>query len=80
MLILKVARLSGVSDKALRYYEDIGLTDPPERSTSGYRIDADGVLPRLGFMKSAQALGFTLGRSAASSGCASLMSRRADMC
>lgn len=61
MLISDVARLSGVSDKALRYYEDIGLIEPPERSASGYRNYDDGVLPRLAFIKSAQALGLTLG-------------------
>ena len=61
MLISDVARLSGVSAKALRYYEDIGLIEPPERSTSGYRNYDDDVLPRLAFIKSAQAIGLTLG-------------------
>jgi DNA-binding transcriptional MerR regulator len=61
MLIGDVARRSGVSAKALRYYEDIGLLAPPEREPSGYRhYDAD-VLDRLRFIQSAQALGLSLG-------------------
>ncbi len=48
MLIGEVARLSGVAAKTLRYYEDIGLIEPPFRDGSGYR-DFDGrVLGRLG--------------------------------
>lgn len=61
MLIGEVARRSGISTKTLRYYEDIGLLDEPARSASGYRHFEDGVLDRLAFIRSAQALGLTLG-------------------
>jgi len=61
MLISEVARLSGVSTKALRYYEEIGLVDAPERSPSGYRDYGEDVVNRLGFIRSAQALGLSLG-------------------
>lgn len=61
MLISEVARRSGVSAKTLRYYEDIALLDPPDRSTSGYRDYDESTLDRLAFIRSAQALGLSLG-------------------
>jgi MerR family transcriptional regulator, mercuric resistance operon regulatory protein len=61
MLIGEVARRSGVSAKALRYYEGIGLVDPAGRTPGGYREYADAVLERLAFIRSAQALGLSLG-------------------
>ena len=61
MLIGEVARRSGVSAKTLRYYEDIGLIDAPARSASGYRDYESDVLDRLGFIRSAQAIGLSLG-------------------
>jgi len=61
MLIGEVARRSGVSAKTLRYYEGIGLVDAPERSASGYRDYREGVVDRLAFIRSSQALGLSLG-------------------
>jgi len=61
MLIGEVARRSEISAKTLRYYEDVGLLDPPARSASGYRHYDDTVLDRLAFIRSAQALGLSLG-------------------
>jgi len=61
LLIGEVARRSGVSAKTLRYYESIGLVEPAARSASGYRHYGDDVLDRLAFIRSAQALGLTLG-------------------
>ena len=61
MLIGELAQRSGVSAKALRYYEDIGLIDPPARASSGYRDYDDEVLDRLVFIRSAQAVGLSLG-------------------
>lgn len=61
MLISEVARHSGVSAKTLRYYEDVGLVDEPDRSPSGYRDYDNAVLSRLAFIRSAQALGLSLG-------------------
>ncbi|MPY92531.1 MAG: MerR family DNA-binding protein [Acidimicrobiia bacterium] len=61
MLIGEVARRSGAPAKTLRYYEDIGLVDPPARSPAGYRTYHDAVLDRLAFIRSSQALGLTLG-------------------
>ena len=61
MLISEVARRSGVSAKTLRYYEDVGLVDPPARSAAGYRSYDEDVLDRLNFIRSSQALGMSLG-------------------
>jgi MerR family transcriptional regulator, copper efflux regulator len=57
----EVASRSGLSTKAIRYYEDIGLLPPPERSASGYRDYAATVLDRLAFVRAAQAVGLSLG-------------------
>lgn len=61
MLISEVAHQSGISAKTLRYYEEIGLLDAPARSPSGYRLYDDPTLDRLAFIRSAQAVGLTLG-------------------
>lgn len=61
MRISEVAERSGVRAKTLRYYESIGVLPPPDRSPSGYREYDDGVLGRLSFIRSAQAVGLTLG-------------------
>ena len=61
MLIGEVARRSGVPAKTLRYYEDIGLLDPPARTSSGYREFDHDILDRLVFIRAAQAVGLSLG-------------------
>ena len=52
-----VARESGVSVKALRYYETLGLVSPSGRTEAGYRLYSDDSLDRLRFVHQAQALG-----------------------
>jgi DNA-binding transcriptional MerR regulator len=61
MLIGELAQRSGVPAKTLRYYEDIGLLDPPRRTESGYRDYDPDVVERLTFITSSSALGLTLG-------------------
>jgi DNA-binding transcriptional MerR regulator len=61
MLIGEVARRAGVSDKTLRYYEDIGVLDPPARSAGGYRDYDESVVDRLRFVRTGQSLGLSLG-------------------
>lgn len=61
MLIGEVARRSGVAAKTLRYYEDIGLLPAPARTVSGYRDFENTVLARLAFIRSARAIGLSLG-------------------
>lgn len=56
----EVARLTGVGIETLRFYEKCGLLDRPLRTASGYRLYDESTLERLGFIKKAQVLGFTL--------------------
>ena len=56
----EVSRLSGIGIEALRFYEKQGLLGRPARTESGYRLYDAEVLERLGFIKRAQVLGFSL--------------------
>jgi MerR family transcriptional regulator, copper efflux regulator len=57
----EVALKSGLSVKTVRYYDEIGLLFPTvERSDNGYRLFKPQVLPRLAFIRRAQALGLHL--------------------
>jgi MerR family copper efflux transcriptional regulator len=60
MKIGEVARRSGVSIRALRFYERIGLLAPAARRPSGYRLYGERELHHLAFIRQASALGFTL--------------------
>jgi MerR family copper efflux transcriptional regulator len=57
----ELADRSGVSTKTLRYYESIGLLPEPRRTASGYRDYTAEALDVLGFVRSAQTVGLTLG-------------------
>lgn len=61
MRIGETADRSGVSAKALRYYETVGLLPEPERTAGGYRDYPETVLDRLRFIRAAQGVGLTLG-------------------
>lgn len=56
----EVARQSGMTVEALRYYERKGLVPRPPRSAGGLRRYPADVLQRLRFIKQAQTLGLTL--------------------
>jgi DNA-binding transcriptional MerR regulator len=56
----KVARASGVSRDAVRYYERLGLLPRPARTAAGYRQYSAGVLNRLSLVRNAQRFGFSL--------------------
>lgn len=56
----EVARQSGISIDAVRYYEREGLLTPLERRDSGYRRYGAHELARLRFIRRSQALGFSL--------------------
>ena len=60
LLIGEAARRADLNPKTIRFYEEIGLIAPTGRTTSGYRLFDDEAVSRLGFIKKAQALGFTL--------------------
>jgi Cu(I)-responsive transcriptional regulator len=53
------ARRSGLPAKTIRYYEDIGLIRPA-RADNGYRDYSDDDLQRLGFLRRARGLGFSI--------------------
>ena len=60
MRIGELARQAGVTAKAVRYYESIGLLADPGRTASGYREYGQEALERLQFVRDAQAAGLTL--------------------
>ncbi len=60
MRIGELAQRTGVSAKTIRYYEDIGVLPPPERSTNDYRDYGPDAVDRLRFIRDAQATGLTL--------------------
>jgi MerR family transcriptional regulator, copper efflux regulator len=57
----ELAQQAGISTKAIRYYEQIGILAPPARTPSGYRSYDQAALGRLGFVRAAQTVGLTLG-------------------
>jgi MerR family copper efflux transcriptional regulator len=61
MRIGELAEQAGISTKAIRYYEQVGILAPPARTPSGYRSYGQAALGRLGFVRAAQAVGLTLG-------------------
>ncbi len=58
--IAELARRTGFSPPTLRYYEQIGLLQEPERSESGYRIYGRDDEARVQFIRRAKRLGLTL--------------------
>lgn len=60
MNIGELGRLTGVSTKAIRYYEEIGVLKEPERSPNGYRTYELDTVDRLRFVKDAQLTGLSL--------------------
>jgi len=55
----EVARRSGKAASAIRFYEEVGLVDPPERVGGRRRYDP-GVVRRLAVIETAQRGGLTL--------------------
>ena len=60
MFIQKLAKLSAVPAKTIRYYESIGLMPDPERAENNYRQYTPEAVERLRFIVSARSLGFNL--------------------
>ncbi len=54
MRIGELADRAGISAKAIRYYEQVGILAPPARTPSGYRAYDPSVLGRLGFVRAAE--------------------------
>lgn len=60
MQIGQAARASGVSAKMIRHYEAIGLIPAADRRTSNYRDYDHADVHRLGFIRRARDLGFSM--------------------
>ncbi len=55
-----VGRQTGLSRKALRLYESLGLVEPVERTEAGYRMYDEEALRRIELISRAKVLGLTL--------------------
>jgi MerR family transcriptional regulator, mercuric resistance operon regulatory protein len=60
LTIGKLAKQSEVTIETIRYYQQIGLLDEPEKPSSGYRLYPPDAINRIRFIKRAQQAGFTL--------------------
>jgi DNA-binding transcriptional MerR regulator len=56
----ELARQTGLSIKAIRYYEQRGLLEQPPRTEAGYRLYGPEEVARLQFVQRAKLLGLTL--------------------
>lgn len=59
-LIGDLAKQTGVTAKAIRHYESLGLLDAAPRTESGYRTYSAADVERVRFIQSAKVLGLTL--------------------
>ncbi len=57
----EVARQTGVSVDALRFYEKERLLRPPSRTSGGFRLFSAQDIERVQFIRQVQELGFSLG-------------------
>lgn len=60
MKIGQLAEATGVSTKAIRYYEDIGVLPRPDRAPNGYRTYDTTTADRISFIQDAQSAGLSL--------------------
>ncbi|WP_286240821.1 Cu(I)-responsive transcriptional regulator [Neptuniibacter halophilus] len=60
MNISEAARCSGLSSKAIRFYEEKGLLSAVERTANGYRNYNQQQVEMLCFIRRARGLGFSL--------------------
>ncbi|CAM3737246.1 Cu(I)-responsive transcriptional regulator [Rahnella bruchi] len=60
MNISDVAKKTGLTSKAIRFYEEKGLVTAPARSENGYRSYAQKHIEELTLLRQARQVGFTL--------------------
>ena len=63
MNISDVAKITGLTSKPIRFYEETGLVTPPMRSENGYRTNTQQHLNELTFLRQARQVGFNLEES-----------------
>ena len=56
----KLAKQANVSVETIRYYQQIGLFEEPNKPLQGFRSYSDQNIQELKFIRKAQKLGFTL--------------------
>lgn len=56
----RLARQAGINIETIRYYQRRGLIATPRKPLGGIRRYSDDALTRIGFIKRAQELGFSL--------------------
>ena len=62
MQIGDLASQAGVTTRTIRYYEELGIIEPEERTGGGFRLYSDAQLRRLKIIQSLKELGFELER------------------
>lgn len=60
MNISEIAKKTGLTSKAIRFYEEKGLVTAPGRSDNGYRFYGDRHIEELTLLRQARQVGFTL--------------------
>ncbi len=60
MQINELEKMTGVSAKTIRYYEEIALLPPPNRKPNGYRDYSESDIERLKLVSGARHLDFSL--------------------
>ena len=57
-----LAEKAGITTRTIRYYEELGIIEPDERTEGGFRLYSETQLRRLNIVQGLKALGFDLGR------------------
>lgn len=60
MRIGELAKRVNISVRTIRYYEEIGLLSPPDRTAAGYRTFSEPHVVRIRFIRRAQSIGMKL--------------------
>lgn len=56
----EVAEEVGLSLRTVRYYEEVGLLEPDERTSGGFRLYGEEQIARLGLIKRIKPLGLSI--------------------
>jgi MerR family copper efflux transcriptional regulator len=63
LTVVEVSRRTGLTRKALRLYESMGLVEPVQRTDAGYRLYDAESLRRIELVRRAKLLGLTLAQA-----------------